>query len=336
MRLRLSARDTAIAVVALAILAVLGWSMLAGRSGTRTAPRAAASPVPRPSATATAAETPAASGEVPFPLGVRDASGQTVLLKAPAKAIISHSPGATEILFAIGAGSQVIAADEFSDYPAAAKNLKRVKYTDPNPETELALQPDLVILATNQKAQVEPFRKLGLPVFYNAEPDGIDGVNTNIKLLGIMTGHRKEADALATQTATRIAAVAAQLADVQQGPKVFYELSDSLFTASPKTFIGGMLTALKAGNVAEGAASLFPQLTAEAVITAAPDVILFADAAHGGTPERARARPGWSAIPAVRDNRMFAINPDLVNRPGPRIVDGIEAMAKLLYPDRFR
>jgi len=173
-------------------------------------------------------------------------------------------------------------------------------------------------------------------VFFNQEPDSLEGVLRNVRLLGSMTGRTAEAEALAKQMQARIDAVTSKLADVQQGPTVFYELSDSLFTAAPHTFIGGMLTALKARNIAQGAASPFPQLTAEAVIAAGPEVILLADHQYGGAPEQVKARPGWSSIPAVRNNRLHPVDPDVVNRPGPRIVEGLELMARLLYPDRFR
>lgn len=312
-------------VTSLALVALV--TMFAACSS--DAPKATATP--SGSSTPAAAATPAA-----FPLTVTDSGGASLTLNAPARAIISHSPGATEILFAIGAGGQVVAADEFSNYPAEAKALRKVKYTDPSPEAEIALQPDLVIMATNQKAQVEAFRRLGLPVFFNQEPDSVEGVLRNVRLLGSMTGRTAEAEALAKQMQVRIDAVTSKLTDVQQGPTVFYELSDSLFTAAPQTFIGGMLTALKARNIAQGAASPFPQLTAEAVIAAGPQVILLANHQYGGAPEQVKARPGWSSIPAVRDNRLHPVNPDLVNRPGPRIVEGLELMARLLYPDRFR
>ena len=289
-------------------------------------------------ATSTPSGTPAAGSATTsaFPLTLTDSGGVALTLKAPAKAIVSHSPGATEILFAIGAGPQVIAADEFSDFPAGAQALKKVKYTDPSPEAEVALQPDLVILATNQKAAIDPFRRLGLPVLYNQEPDSLEGVLANVRLLGRATGRAAEAEALATQMKGRIDAVTSKVGDVQQGPKVFYELSDTLFTAAPNTFIGGILTALKARNIAQGAASPFPQLTAEAVIAGAPEVILLADAQFGGAPEKVKARPGWSAIPAVKNGRLHPIEADVVNRPGPRIVEGLEQIAKLLYPERFK
>ncbi|MEI7925169.1 MAG: helical backbone metal receptor [Chloroflexota bacterium] len=319
-------RSVASAALAFVVVALVGCS--GGASKAIATPTASSTPA---ASTPTAAATASA-----FPLSLTDSGGAAVTLKAPAKAIVSHSPGATEILFAIGAGSQVIAADEFSDFPAAAKALRKVKYTDPSPEAEVALQPDLVILATNQKAVIEPFRRLGLPVFYNQEPDSLEGVIANVRLLGRATGRTAEAETLATQMKARIDAVTSKLTDVQQGPKVFYELSDTLFTAAPNTFIGGMLTALKARNIAQGSASPFPQLTAEAVIAGAPEVILLADAKFGGAPEKVKTRPGWSSIPAVKNDRLHPIEADVVNRPGPRIVEGLEQTAKLLYPERFR
>ncbi len=320
-------------VAAMVVLSCIALLALTACSGAAPRPTTLLTPDARGASAASSATAPLAST---FPLTVTDSSGTAVTLNVAARAIVSHSPGATEILFAIGAGSQVIAADEFSDFPTAAKALKKVKYSDPNPEAEVALQPDLVILATNQKGMVDAFRKLGLPVLFNQEPDSLDGVLGNVRLLGRLAGRTAEADALATQMQARIAAVTSKVGDVQQGPTVFYELSDTLYSAAPNTFIGGMLSALKARNIAQGATSPFPQLTAEAVIAAGPEVILLADAKFGGAPEQVRARPGWAVIPAVKHDRLHPVDPDVMNRPGPRVVEGMEQMARLLYPDRFR
>ncbi len=287
-------------------------------------------------ATSSNAPVPAPSVEAPaFPVTVTDAGGQAITLQAPARKIVSHSPGVTEILFAIGAGGQIAAVDEFSNYPEAAKPLQRVRYSNPSAEVEVGLAPDLVILSANQRAHVDTFRRLGLTVYYNHEPESIDAVLANVRLMGRLTGHVEEAEALASKMRARIDAVTARLSDVQQGPKVFYEISDSLYTAGPGSFVGGMLAALKVRNIAQGTTTQFPQLSSEAVIAAAPDAILLADAKFGGSPEKVRARPGWSAIPAVAHDRLHVVEADLVNRPGPRIVEGIELMARLLYPERF-
>ncbi|MSP23360.1 MAG: ABC transporter substrate-binding protein [Dehalococcoidia bacterium] len=274
----------------------------------------------------------------PFPVTVSDHEGKPLTLAKQPSAIISFSPGVTEILFAIGAGPQVIAADQFSDYPPEAKALKqRVKYTSPDVESALALNPDLVIMSRAQRTSVERFRTTGLPVFYTPEPDSLDAIVENVRMWGRLTGHAAEADQVANGMHARIEAVKVKVASVTEGPRVFYELSDSLFSAGDKTFIGSILTLLKAKNVASGAATDFPQLTAEAVISRDPQVIFLADASSAGQSlETLRKRPGWTSISAVKDGKVYPVDPDTGNRPGPRIVLALEDHGRLLYPERFR
>ena len=289
-----------------------------------------------PASQAAASQADPAATEAAFPLTFSDSADIDVTLDAPAQRIVSYSPGATEILFAIGAGDRVIAADEFSDFPAAAAALDKVAYSDPDPERALTLDPDFLIMTSRQVEQAPQFRQAGLNVALLIEPDTLDGVIENVRLLGRVTGNVTQANALADDMQARIDAVIAAIAgNDDAAPVVFYELTNDLYTAGPDTFIGGMLTLLGARNVAEGATSPFPQLTAEAVIDADPNVVLLTDAEFGESFETVAARPGWSGVSAVVDQRVFPLDPDLVNRPGPRIVDGFETMAALLYPDLF-
>jgi iron complex transport system substrate-binding protein len=280
-------------------------------------------------ATATAEATTAAVAET-------DSSGVEVTLEGAAQRIVSHSPGVTEILFAIGAGSQVVAADEFSDFPEEAAALPKVTYTAPDPEQDLSFAPDLVILSSNQEQSVGQFRSLGIPLFYLREPEDLDGVVESIRLLGRLSGHETEAEALASDIETRLSAVTSVIEGVEAGPRVFWELDSTLYTVSPDTFIGAALQLLKAQNISAGASSPYPQLTAEAVVAADPEVILLADAQWGVTVESVAERPGWAGMTAVVEGRIYPVNEDTMSRPGPRIVDGIEALAALLYPDLFR
>jgi len=301
---------------------------------------ATASPAPTNAATeaATAVSTdtpePTPTESAP-PLVVADSDGFELELSEPATRIVSFSPGATEILFAIGAGDQVVAADEFSNYPAAAADLERVSYSAPDPEQVLAFDPDLVILATQQQQSVEQLRGLGLTVLFNQAPESVDGVLENIVLLGRVAGRDDEAAVLVADMRQRLEAIEATIAQVEVGPSVFYELDPTLFTIAPNTFIGGYLSLLRASNVADGAESAFPQLTAEALIAANPEVVLLADAAFGGDPESVALRPGWDAIDAVANGRLYPVDPDISSRPGPRIVEAIERIALLLYPELF-
>jgi iron complex transport system substrate-binding protein len=287
---------------------------------------ATATPTAEPTATPTA---------TPAPVIIADSDGFELTFEMAPTRIISFSPGATEILFAIGAEDQVIAVDEWVNFPPETENLERVKYIDPDPERVLSLTPDLVLMATAQQLQVEQLRSLGLTVLFNLEPDSIEGVLQNILLLGLVTGHSEEAETLVAQMRIRITIVEEAISDIDQGPRVFYELSSDLYTAAPNTFIGGTLTLLKAQNVAEGAKTAFPQLTAEVLLEANPEVVLLADGVWGESFETVAARPGWDTVDAVINERVYGVAPDTGNRPGPRIVDSIEEIAVLLYPDRF-
>jgi iron complex transport system substrate-binding protein len=281
-------------------------------------------------ATAMPTEKPTAESVI-----IVDSDGFELTFEVAPTRIISLSPGTTEILFAIGAWDQVVAVDEWANFPSETEKLERVKYIDPDPERVLSLNPDLVLMATAQQPQVKQFRSLGLTVLFNLEPDSIEGVLENILLLGLVTGHTEEAETLVAQMKIRIAIVEEAIAAIDQGPRVFYELSSDLYTVAPNTFIGSTLTLLKAQNVAQGAEMAFPQLTAEALIAANPEVVLLADHVWGESLETVAVRPGWDAVDAVINERVYGVDPDTGNRPSQRIVESIEEIASLLYPDLF-
>lgn len=286
-------------------------------------------------ATNEAGATPA--GAATFPRTITDSSNTKVTIAAPPKRIVSLSPAATEILFAIGAGDRVVGTDKFSNYPEAATKTSKVDYSKPDPEAVLALNPDLVIMVTRQEEQVKQFRDLKLTVLYFEEAATVDGVFDSIALFGDLTGQDTQARQLVASMRTRVDAITSKLGGVTKGPRVFYEITSDLYTASPETFIGSMLTLLKAQNVAAGATSDFPQLTAEAVIAADPEVIFLADAEFlSQGPETVAARPGWANMSAVKYRRIYPIDDDVASRPGPRIVEAMEIAAKALYPDRFQ
>ena len=317
-------------LLALALLAAACDPTEPGASAT---PAASSTLPPAPLQLATEAPPPQPA---PFPRSVVDSAGAEVEIVALPERIISYSPAATEILFAIGAGARLVAADDFSDYPPEVEALPRLTYLNPDPEAALALEPDLVLMAGAQGAQVAQFRDLGLTVLFLEEPAAIEGIYDQIGLLGVALHSEQQAAALVATMRSRIVAVTKAIADVEAGPRVFLELDSTLFTVGTGSFVGGMLTALKAQNIAAGVASPFPQLSSEAVIVADPEVILLTDAAFGETPEKVAARPGWAFISAVLSGRVHPLDGSLVSRPGPRIVEGFEVMARLLYPERFQ
>ena len=314
-----------------------------------TAPAPAATPTPTATTTATATATAAATATAtptatpeptpteppPFPVTIEDSDGVEVTLEAAPQRIISYSPGATEILFAVGAGDRVIAADEFSDYPPETADLERLAYSSPDPEPALALTPDLVIMASRQRDQVEQFRGLGMTVLFIDSGNSLDEVFETIEQFGHITGNREQAADLVASMRARIDAVTEAIEGVEEGPRTFFELTADLYTVGPETFVGNVLTLAKAQNIATGASSPFPQLTAEAVIAADPEVVLLADGEWGESLETVCARPGWDATSACINERVHPVDGDLTSRPGPRVVDGLEEIAKLLYPDLF-
>ncbi|MBI4497757.1 MAG: ABC transporter substrate-binding protein [Chloroflexi bacterium] len=305
---------------------------LAMLAGACTAPPAVAPPA-SPSPTMTVPPSPvAASG---FPLTVTGDDGRTLALERPPQRIVSLSPGHTETLFALGAGDLLVGVDDFSDYPPAAQRLPRVGYSNVDLERTVALSPDLVLVVTRQQRIIPELERLGLPNLFLSEAQNLDGILDRVHRLGEMTGRQAEAEALVAQMRQRIDAVTARLEGVA-GPTVFYELSPQLHTIAPETFIGDMLARLKAKNVAAGAASPFPQLSQEQIVAGNPEVVLLGDVEAGESPATVAARPGWQDVRAVRTGRILPIpNRDIVHRPGPRVVEGLEMLARALYPERF-
>ena len=332
MRYPLFLRATVLGVALLIAVALL--SAACGDGDAREASAtgsAAAVTVTTPSASAAAAASVVAA----FPVSVTDSGGTTVTFTEAPKRIVSYSPGATEVLFAVGAGGQVVGVDKFSDYPPETSTKTRLEYSKPAPEPALALQPDLVIMATRQEGQVTQFRALGMTVLLLKEPADLAEVLDQVRTLGKVTGHAPEGERIAAALQERIDAVEKRIAGVTDGPLVFYEVSPELHTAGPQTFIGSLLTTAKAKNVAQGATTAFPQLPAETVISSNPAVILLADGGGSGgqSPATVMVRPGWAGIDAVKNGRVHVVDSNLFNRPGPRVVDALEQLVGILYPD---
>jgi iron complex transport system substrate-binding protein len=319
-----SARTAALAAVLLLVLAAV-----AACGGDDDAP-AAGSKTAAP-AEATARPTPASA----FPMTFTDSGGTAVTFNEAPKRIISYSPGATEVLFAVGAGGQVVGVDKFSDYPPDTNSRTRLEYSKPAPEPALALQPDLVLMAARQEGQVKQFRELGMRVLLLAEPADLPGVLEQIRSLGKLTGHAAEGEKLAGGLDGRIRAVQSRIVSISEGPLVFFEVTSDLYTAAPNTFIGALLSLVKARNIAQGATTQFPQLSAEVVINASPAVILLADAGENGgqSLDTVKSRPGWANIPAVKNSRVISVDGNVFSRPGPRVVDALEQLVGILYPD---
>lgn len=277
------------------------------------------------------------------PIALTDGLGRSVSLSASAKKIVSMAPSNTEILFAIGAGAQVIGRDEFSDYPAEAASLPSVggSMGTYSIETIASLKPDLVLAAEiNTPEQVKALEDVGLTVYYLSNPKDLAGLYANLKTVGQLAGRESEADALVQSLQTRVQAVEDKLAPISSIFTVFYEMDGSdpakPWTAGQDSYLSQLVKMALGSNVGDSIKGDYVQMSQEALLVQNPAIILLGDAAYGVTPEQVAARPGWGALQAVKDNRIYAFDDNLVSRPGPRLVDGLEALAKLLRPELFK
>jgi len=271
--------------------------------------------------------TPQATG---FPATVTDGAGTSVTINsAPAK-IASLDAAHTEILYAIGAADQVTAVDNTSDCPAAAASLPKVDAYNPSVEAITALHPDLVVLAFDTGDIAAALRNAGLAVLVLPSPSDINGAYDDIELLGKATGHPGEADALVTSMSDAVRALG-QVNHPTPGPKIYHELDNTYFSVGPGSFLEDMYKTLGATNIADATNEAYPQLSSESIIADDPDVIILADEGSGESAATVAARPGWSAISAVTNHRIYTINPDIVSRPGPRIIDALRQLSDDLY-----
>jgi iron complex transport system substrate-binding protein len=279
-----------------------------------------------------------------FPLTLEDSLGRTVTLDAPAQRIVSLAPSNTEILFAIGAGDQLVGRDAFSDYPAEAVQIADVGggWGDLNLETIVSLQPDLVLAAElSPPEQIQSLESLGLTVYLLKNPIQLEGMYANLLTVGQITGHEEEAAALVQSLKQRVAAVEDKLATVETRPLVFYELDstepNAPWTAGPGTFIDTLISMAHGENLGNVLQSDWGQISVEELLTQDPDFIILGDYTWGGvTVEDVEARAGWETLQAVKNDHVYTFDDNLVSRPGPRMVDGLEAMAELLHPEAFR
>jgi len=244
----------------------------------------------------------------------------------PPTRIISLSPSATEILFGIGAGSQVIAVDDNSDYPTNAPFSKLSSFT-PNVEAIAAYHPDLVVLqssatgAANVQAQL---LKLKINVFLEVTPNNITDAYAEFVALGKATGHPSRALALVASMKSQIAEIIAKYR--KKSPvSIYHELDNTLYSADSSTFIGQIYSDFNFANIADAASGAdsggYPQLTPEAVIKANPKVIFLDDAPYGESSSTVASRPGWSGISAVKYKHVITLPLDIPDRWGPRMVD---------------
>lgn len=273
--------------------------------------------------------TSAATETTGFPVTIDSAAGRVEIATEPER-IVSLSPTATEMLFAIDAAGQVVAVDDQSDYPPEVPTTELSGY-EPNVEAIASYEPDLVVMDAAPPALQRSFKKLDIPLLQQPAPTDISGTYEQIEELGAATGRVQEAADLVGEMQAEIDQLVASLPTLEQAPTYYHELDDTYFTITSETFIGEVYSLIGLENIADeakGAGSGYPQLSPEYIIEADPDLIFLADTdCCGQSAQTVAERAGWDRIAAVRDGHVVELSDDVASRWGPRVVDFLRTVA---------
>ncbi|MGH2445971.1 MAG: ABC transporter substrate-binding protein [Candidatus Limnocylindria bacterium] len=318
------------------------FGLLLGACAPAASPSPSTSAVPPASAAPSTSTAPSPSpSAAAFPLTLTDDAGREVSLEAEPERIVSLAPSNTEIVCALDACDRIVGVTDFDDYPPEVAALpKVVNLAQVDVEAVVAAEPDLVIAAGNEltpTAVIEQLIELDLTVM-TLYPESLDEVYADIELVGRALGRVDAAADLVAGMEERVEAVRSAVAD-EPRPRTFYEVSvfeGLIYTAGEGSFLSGLIDA--AGGEPITGDALSTSIELETLVAADPELILLGDAAYDPTitPETVAQRPGWGAMSAVQDGRVLVMADDVViTRPGPRIVDGLEALARAIHPDAF-
>jgi iron complex transport system substrate-binding protein len=293
---------------------------------------AATNPTPIPT------KQPSASvAAVAFPATITDFQNRPVTIAKRPERIVSIGPSITEFLFALGAGPRVVGVDDFSDEPAAAKQVEKVGGIKVNFEKIVSLKPDLVLSVKFSDGTIERLASAGLLVLV-VDPQTTGDVARTAVLLGRGVGG--DGEAMARDIQKRVDDVRSKASAAASKPRVYHEIDASdptrIFTVGPGSYIHDLIEIAGGQNIAARATSAYPQLSAEEILRGDPEIIVLAAADYSAKPEQVVARSGWAGLTAVKNNRIVSIAPNLINRPGPRVGEAAEAYARLVHPELFR
>jgi len=269
-----------------------------------------------------------------------DDTGRAVAIDQVPQRIVSHVPSITETLFALGLGEKVVGVSDYCDYPEEAKLKPNVgNYFNPSIENIVALDPDLV-LTDGHSESIKGLESLGI-TFFVIDPQDIEGIFKDIELLGKITGTEGKANKLIDDMKKDISYVSNRVKDAGK-VKVFYIIDATdltlPWTVGPGSFADALITMAGGENIAAKAQEAWGQLSLEQIVSSDPEIIIL-PAKHGTaftSPETLKAHPAWRGITAVRQDRIYTIDGDLVDRSGPRIVQGLKEMAKIIHPELFK
>ncbi|MGH8874903.1 MAG: ABC transporter substrate-binding protein [Acidimicrobiia bacterium] len=294
------------------------------------AERPAQAPLTAATEQTTTTQAPTTTEAVAFPVTIKTGAGEVTVEERPER-VVSLSPTATEMLFALGAGGQVVATDDFSNYPAEAQVTEKLgSGFEVNVEAVAAAEPDLVVLSFESGEVVESFRALGIPALLHPAAETLEDTHAQIEQLGAATGHGAEATELVAGMQAEIEEIASEVPEPPQPLTYYHELTTNLDSVTSATFIGQIYGLVGLRSIADETtgAGPYPQLSAEFIIESDPDLIFLADVqCCGVTAQTIAERPGWGTLTAVEQARVVELDGDVASRWGPRVVDFLRTVA---------
>ncbi|WP_139823859.1 ABC transporter substrate-binding protein [Thalassobacillus devorans] len=281
-----------------------------------------------------------ASGDS-FPLTVEDGAGEQVEIESEPETIVSVQASNTEIAFALGQGEKMIGVSDYCNYPEETADIEKVGGQEMNVEKILSMMPDMVLVTTfhheNHSAVLDQFEEAGIDVVVVGDANSFDAVYDNIQMLGKATGSSDKADEIVSDMKNRLADVKDKAKQVEEVKDVWVEVAPApdIFTTGTGTFMHEMLEAINANNAAADEEG-WVKFTEEEAVTLNPEVIITTYGYYVENPEeQVLNREGWSEVPAVEQEQVFDVDNDTVTRPGPRLIDGVERLGELIYPEVF-
>jgi iron complex transport system substrate-binding protein len=263
-----------------------------------------------------------------------DQMGREISIEKTPERIVSLSPSNTEILFALGLENKVVGVTNYCDHPEEAKRKEKIgNFAEPNLEKIVSLEPDLVLATSMHEKQVTQLDKLGIPTLV-LEPKGMSDMLSSIELIGKATGSEDKALSLVTSLKERIDTIEEKVKDIPEDkkPLVYYELWPTpITTTGPGTFVDDLINRAGGRNIAADAKKAYPEYSQEVIIKRNPDIIIFSH--HGASQqseEDIKARKGWESVNAIKNDKVFYVNENIVQRPTPRLVDGLEAIYDII------
>ncbi|GAA0368934.1 ABC transporter substrate-binding protein [Bacillus horti] len=282
----------------------------------------------------------AGDNEPSFPITITDGLGNEITIEEQPETIASVFPSNTEMVYALGLGEKVVGVSVWCNFPVETQDVAKIGDMEMNEEEILLLSPDLLLISQSQYNQqveaVQRFEEVGIHVIAVQDASSFADVYDTFRLIGQATGAVTEAEDIIAEMEERLAAVKEKAEAVTEPKRVWIEVSPSpdIFTTGKNTFMDEMLQVIQAVNIA-GEHEGWVSLTEEEIIQLNPDVIIATYGSYMDVEEEVMNRSGWGEVPAVKNEQVFEVDEDTVTRSGPRLIDGVETLAKHIYPEIF-